>query len=52
MWPWGQEIGRTTVYDAFRKACEAAGVQGFRFRNLRHTAASYLAMGGVDLATV
>jgi integrase len=52
MWPWGEEIGRTTIYDAFRNACEVAGVQGFRFHDLRHTAASYLVMGGVDLATV
>ena len=52
MWPWGEEIGRTTIYDAFKKACETSGVEGFRFHDLRHTAASYLVMGGVDLATV
>ena len=52
MWPWGEEIGRTTVYEGFKKACETAGVQGFHFHDLRHTAASYLVMSGVDLATV
>lgn len=37
---------------AFRRACERAGIKDFKFHDLRHTFASYLTMGGVNLRTV
>ena len=26
MWPWGDQIGKVTVYDAFKKACDASRI--------------------------
>jgi len=40
------------IQHTFQRACRAAQVQNFRFHDLRHTAASYLVMAGVGLATV
>ncbi len=37
---------------AFGRACARAGVTGLRFHDLRHTFASRLVTGGVDLVTV
>ena len=27
MWLWGDRVGRTTLYEAFKKACKEAGVE-------------------------
>jgi integrase len=37
---------------AFLRACRRAGVANFRLHDLRHTAASWLAMGGADIHLV
>ncbi len=38
--------------NGFENALERAKIKDFRFHDLRHTAASYLAMSGVDLRTI
>ena len=41
-----------TVRTAFRTACKNAKIKGFRFHDLRHTAASRMVESGADLVTV
>ena len=40
------------VRRGYASALKAAGIENFRFHDLRHTFASQLAMGGVDLNTI
>ncbi|MGZ8472468.1 MAG: tyrosine-type recombinase/integrase [Candidatus Deferrimicrobiaceae bacterium] len=37
---------------SFENACTKAGITVFRFHDLRHTAASHMAMAGVPLKTI
>jgi integrase len=46
------EISGLQLTVAFRRACKRAGINDFRFHDLRHSFASYLTMGGVNLRTV
>ena len=47
----GHENGdrRTSVVRAFKSSLRKAGIEDFRFHDLRHTAASLLASGGCDI---
>ncbi|MBP2677297.1 MAG: phage integrase family protein, partial [Deltaproteobacteria bacterium] len=38
--------------NAFERACKRAGIYNFHFHDLRHTAASFMAMAGVDLMSI
>lgn len=40
------------VKSSFKTACRKIGVPNLRFHDLRHTAATYMVTGGVDLVTV
>ena len=40
------------IFYPFKQACEKAGIKDMRFHDLRHTAATLMVMGGIDLVTV
>jgi integrase len=44
--------GQTAIRKAWQKAVGEAKLENFRFHDLRHTAASYLAMNGATLAEI
>jgi integrase len=46
------DIEGNMVTMAFRRACKRAGLEDFRFHDLRHCFASYLTMRGYNLRTV
>jgi len=48
--PKGKRMGN--INSSWEALLEAAGIEGFRFHDLRHTFASRLVMAGVDLNTV
>lgn len=42
----------TNVSNIYRRAVRKAGIEDFRFHDIRHTCASWLAMKGVSLSTI
>jgi len=40
------------IKHTFNSACRKAGIRDFRFHDLRHSAASFMAMGGVSLLAI
>ena len=44
--------GMVSVGPAFKRALKAAGIEDFRFHDLRHTFASHAAMAGIDIRTL
>ena len=48
----GQRLKRHDVRDAFHRACTRAGVEGFRFHDLRHEYGSRLGDADVNLKKI
>lgn len=47
-----RDASPAAIETVWRRVRDAAGLQGFRFHDLRHTTASYLTQGGAGLAQV
>jgi integrase len=52
VFPKGAQSGQTSIRKAWEKAVKDAELEDFKFHDLRHTAASYLAMNGATLAEI
>ncbi len=52
VFPNRQGDGATDLRDAWEYAIQKAGIENFRWHDLRHSAASYLAMNGATLAEI
>jgi len=50
--PTGQAVNIHELRSAFEKALDNAGINNFRFHDLRHTFVTRLAQNGVDLFTI
>lgn len=48
----GQPLPKRTLQWQFRRALQEAGITGFRFHDLRHTCASWMAMAGEDVRKI
>ena len=46
------KISAESVSQAFSRACMRHGIEGLRFHDLRHSAASYLAMNGASMLEI
>jgi integrase len=48
----GGSISKGNVSQAFLRACRSVGIFDVRFQDLRHTAASWMSLRGIDVQTV
>lgn len=46
------QLAPRSVTHLFNRVCSEAGLEGYRFHDLRHSAISWLAVGGLDVRTL